>query len=159
MMLGGVVLVAAIAAWFIIGPLLNPEEQTVNLGAASEGLPEGVPPPAPEPQVEVKPSSRPTLTHTTPVEVSLHEQVALLAVVDGSQAYDKVTAYFRPVGAAEYRSARMNRAGDGYRGYLPMDRTMKRGIEYYIEAKSYASSNPVLQSASARRPHRLSPTP
>jgi serine/threonine protein kinase len=158
-MLGGLVVVAAIAAWFILEPLFKPGAGTVNLGTESADVSEPVPPAAAAPQPTAVVPSRPVLKHAPPVDVSLHEQVALLAVVDGSQAYDKVTAYFRPVGVIEYRSARMNRAGNGYRGYLPMDRTMKRGLEYYIEARSYASSNPVLLSASARRPHRLIPAP
>jgi hypothetical protein len=79
----------------------------------------------------------------------------LEAQVVGSNAYDRVVVMFRPRGPGPYREASLRKTNAGFRGSVPIDRTMASGIEYYVEARPYTSGAPVLRSASANRPHRL----
>jgi serine/threonine protein kinase len=138
-----------------LGPDETVEVEQARVSPASPAEP----PPVVESTPEPTPEPGPSLTHSPVTEGTLHEQVVLRAQVTGAGTYDKVTAHYRPAGTKSYRSAKMTRAGKGFRGYLPMDRTMRDGIEYYIEASAYVASLPTLRSGSAARPHRLTPDP
>ncbi len=149
------VVVCIVGAWLLSEPMRGRGER-VSTETKRPEIPVFV---APAVQEGVETLKKPALEHTPPEEVVLDEQVELRARVLGSRSYDQVTAYYRPAGEEAYRQTRLTRAGEKFRGYLPVDRSMKGGLEYYIEAKSYATGMTPLLSTDPGQPHRLVPRP
>ena len=152
-LVGALAVVGATTAYSAIN---QDDEPVVHAEVKTEPTPQVTPrPEADVVPVASKKTKKGGLAHTPPTQGSIHEQIELRAEVSDSQAYDQVTTYFRAIGSPAWRTTKMNKAGGGFRGYLPADRTMTAGVEYYIEAKSYRSNTPPLYSGSAAKPHRL----
>ena len=115
------------------------------------------PPPVKAPVAPPEPvrNTAPELIHTPPSGFSRDGALLIEAKVVGSNAYDRVVVMFRPRGPGPYRETSLRSTSAGFRGSVPIDRTMASGIEYYVEARPFTSGAPVLRSASANRPHRL----
>ncbi|MEC9391528.1 MAG: protein kinase [Myxococcota bacterium] len=70
----------------------------------------------------------------------------------------RVTAYFRPVDTAQYRSTTLVRNRSTWTGAVPVTAAMERGLEYFIRAESTSTNASRLQrlkSGSNLRPHRV----
>jgi len=120
-----------------------------------------IPPPlrvveAPEP--EPPEVTTPSLLHEPPKDYSPHESLPIAAEIVGSRAYDRVVVAYRAQGGGPYIETALRSTKGGYRGVIPIDPALTRGIEYYIEARPYTQGLPVIRFGNAQAPHRLEPS-
>ena len=92
------------------------------------------------------------LTHSPIKNVALGEDLNWTVKIQGSNAYDKVQAWYRPKGEDNWTRSTLRRVKDGYEGGIPVDRMLSVGIEYWIEAKPYRKGLPTLKQGSEQRP-------
>jgi len=97
----------------------------------------------------------PVLTHTPHVPVPMGDDLPIEVTIEGSKAYDKVQAWYRPVGQTEWNKTRLRRVGGGYLGSIPMTRIFSEGVEYWIEATPYTGGLPSLVHGSKGKPVRI----
>ena len=98
---------------------------------------------------------QPTLVHEETKNLELGEDLVWKVDIRGSNAYDKVQAWYRPQGDGTWIRSNLRRVKDGYEGSIPVDRMLGAGIEYWIEAKPYRKGLPTLQHGSEQRPIRV----
>jgi len=98
---------------------------------------------------------KPVLHHTEHTTVAMGGDLVWSVRVTGSEAYDKVQAWYRPQGAESWSRSQLRRVGDGYTGRIVVDRMMSDGVEYWIEAKPYRKGLPNLKHGSQKKPIRV----
>jgi len=84
----------------------------------------------------------PQIQHQPPARaVPGRQPLTLDAIVTDNVGVDKVTLYFRPVGATDYRELDMVRTtGDRFAGVIDAREVVDPGIEYYIQAADGAGN-------------------
>ena len=97
----------------------------------------------------------PVLEHTPQGVARLGDDLTIEVEVQGSKAYDKVLAWYRPTGQTQWSKTTLRRVGSGYRGSIPMTRIFADGVEYWVEAKPYTGGLPSLSHGSRNRPVRV----
>jgi hypothetical protein len=97
----------------------------------------------------------PVLEHTPKAVARLGDDLVIEVEIQGSKAYDKVLAWYRPMGQEQWSKTTLRRVGRGYRGSIPMTRIFADGVEYWVEAKPYTGGLPALSHGSSKRPVRV----
>ena len=100
-------------------------------------------------------AGRPVLEHAAVDNAVMGEDLVWNVKIPGSNAYDRVQAWYRPQGSDTWSRSRLRRVGDGYKGSIAVDRMLGGGIEYWIEAKPYRKGLPNLSQGSAEKPIRV----
>ncbi len=95
---------------------------------------------------------RPVLVHAKIENVALGDDLNWEVEIEGSNAYDKVQAWYRPKGGQNWTRSSLRRVKNRYEGGIPVDRMLSGGIEYWIEAKPYRKGLPTLTQGSEQRP-------
>ena len=98
---------------------------------------------------------KPAIDHDARASVVLGEDYRVVAEIPGSGMYDRVQAWYRPTGQAEWSRAGLRKVGDGYEGSITTTRLFADGLEYWIEAKPYTEGMPTLKVGSAKQPIRV----
>jgi serine/threonine protein kinase len=98
---------------------------------------------------------RPVLAHEEIKTVEMGGDLVWSVGVTGSDAYDKVQAWYRPQGTDSWNRAQLRRVGDGYKGSIEVDRMSSGGIEYWIEARPFRKGLPNLTQGTKKRPIRV----
>jgi len=154
---GGVLLVVGLLGWMFLNTMSSVRDGGVTAEVALEvEIPKvkrkgriG------QDDVDEVEAFKPVLTHSPHSPVPIGDDLPIEVTIEGSRAYDKVQAWYRPVGQREWSKTRLRRVGEGYRGSIPMTRIFSQGVEYWIEATPYTGGLPSLVHGSKKKPVRL----
>ncbi len=88
-----------------------------------------------------KDTMAPNIYHTPVYDAFTGSNLILSATVTDNISVSAVMVHYRTVGAAEWKTAVMNRLNDKYSVIIPADQITVDGIEYYIEATDGVSAS------------------
>lgn len=97
---------------------------------------------------------KPTLLHTPTQQAKANEALRIEGSLLGGSKIDRLVIHFRGPGEKWADAPMELQYGDLFRGYIPADRMVAPGVEYFIEGIGFDKSKVAL-FATAQKPHRV----